>query len=718
MKDYKFKVLFTKQNNYYFLYILLLYVLTIYYIFQWPIVAYDNDLWYHLNSGRYILEHKAIPKDSFFSFISPPREWVDYFWLFQVLVYKVYSFFDYHGLVFLRAILFLTVVSIILSFFFKGQQNNKPYLYITIIFSLYFLLFLQRYVFVRPHMFTYLFIALFLYILELKPKKVFYLPALAILWTNLHGIIYPIMLLIVLAYLVEFFISHIKDKTHIQKNELFYIIPLILSIAAVYLTPHGSNLTWVPLIPTGFASLYIRELQYITMDDLFSFQIKTLVISDQTIFNLLFIVACLAVITVLFRRNGRISHFLMFAGGIVLLTKGYRFRFEFALLVMPVLKDFWQSVFLVNLSKKIKEPVKIFFIIMIMIIPLVYVKSIFTNLPKFPFSHRNLPHGITVFLQKVNTGGNVLNHPNNGGYLQWMLYPRYKIFMDMEVPFLFTNEDFYTVQNVYSNKVFLERVIFQYSPSFITVSIKNHSFKELISDFPQYRIVFFDDHEVLYANSEHYPSIVSTHELKRLDPFRLAQSSVSSIKALSNVDPIREELLKIIAVYPDNGIANQCLAILYNKEGKYEKATAHSDNIIVNYPESPTGYTLKGDSFKGLEMYDRALENYKQALKRQDVAEIRREIGMIYFRQNKYSDAYHTLVKAMDIYAPGTTHQDLYYLIVSALESGKIKEAGILFRYAYQSVPPGDKEWYEKYQELQTKIQEPGARSQNEKDVR
>jgi hypothetical protein len=66
----------------------------------------------------------------------------------------------------------------------------------------------------------------------------------------------------------------------------------------------------------------------------------------------------------------------------------------------------------------------------------------------------------------------------------------------------------------------------------------------------------------------------------------------------------------------------------------------------------------------------------------------------------------------MDIYSPGTTYQDLYYLIVSALESGRIREAEILFRYAYQSVPPGDKEWYEKYQELQTKIQEPGARIQ------
>jgi tetratricopeptide (TPR) repeat protein len=700
------------QKNLYLCYLLFLFLSTAYYLFQWPIYAGDTDLWYHLNSGRYIIENRSIPKDSFFSFISPPREWVDYFWLFQVLVYKIYSFSQYYGLVFLRFFVFLAIISIIISFFLKGYEGDKPLLYITVVFSLYVLLLLPRYHLIRPHMFTYLFIVIFLYVLEIKPKMVILLPILAAIWSNVHGITYPVMLLITLSYLVEFFYNRIKTKTHITKSDLPFLIPLVLCIMAVYCTPHGSKLTWIPFVPTGFASLYIQELQQLTAEDLFSFHIVKWSPTHLTVFNLLFIIAVLSFVTVIYRRKARLSHVLMFVGGAVLLTKGSRFRFEFIMLSIPVVRYALIAVSSSFTKKVVLKPVSFLLICMVLLLPVLCIKDIFKNVPRFPVSFRNLPHGIASFLNKVDAKGSVLNHPNNGGYLQWMLYPRYKIFMDMEVPFLFTNEDMYIAVNMFRSRMFLNKVIAQYNPSFITVSIKNNLFKELISDFPQYRIVFFDDHEVLYANSEHYPSIVSTYELKRFDPFRLAQSSISSIKALTNVDPIREELLKIIAVYPDNGIANQCLAILYNKEGKYEKAIAHSDNIIVNYPESPTGYTLKGDSFKGLEMYDRALENYKQALKRQDVAEIHREIGMIYFRQNKYSDAYHTLVKAMDIYSPGTTYQDLYYLIVSALESGRIREAEILFRYAYQSVPPGDKEWYEKYQELQTKIQEPGARIQ------
>jgi len=232
-------------KNYYYFYILFLFCLTAYYLIQWPIFAGDTDLWYHLNSGRYIIENKSIPNDSYFSFISPPREWVDYFWLFQVFVYSIYYFFQYYGLVLLRFLLFLAIISMIISFFLKEykEKEKKPLFYITVIFFLYLLLLLPRYQFIRPHTVTYLFIIIFLYILEIKPGKTFLLPICAVIWTNTHGIAYPVMLLIVLSYIIGFFINRIKTKTHITKNDLSFLISLIMCIVAGYCTPHGSKLT-------------------------------------------------------------------------------------------------------------------------------------------------------------------------------------------------------------------------------------------------------------------------------------------------------------------------------------------------------------------------------------------------------------------------------------------------------------------------------------------
>ena len=78
-------------ENFFSLYILLLILVGAYYLVRWPIVFLDADLWYHMNGGRYIAEHWRIPTESFFSFLSPPRAYVDYYWLFQVLVYSIYK---------------------------------------------------------------------------------------------------------------------------------------------------------------------------------------------------------------------------------------------------------------------------------------------------------------------------------------------------------------------------------------------------------------------------------------------------------------------------------------------------------------------------------------------------------------------------------------------------------------------------------------------------
>ena len=62
-----------------------------YHLANWPIAGTDTDLWYHLNGGRYFYETGSVARTSFFSFIEPQRLWVNYYWLFQVVVYQVFS---------------------------------------------------------------------------------------------------------------------------------------------------------------------------------------------------------------------------------------------------------------------------------------------------------------------------------------------------------------------------------------------------------------------------------------------------------------------------------------------------------------------------------------------------------------------------------------------------------------------------------------------------
>ena len=130
-------------------------------------------------------------------------------------------------------------------------------------------------------------------------------------------------------------------------------------------------------------------------------------------------------------------------------------------------------------------------------------------------SSANLPAGVAAFLNRVDRGGKVLNDPNTGGYLQWMLYPKYKIFMDMEVPFLFTDEDMVTAVTMFGDRQVLSGVLARYEPDFITVRNNDRGFKRVMEEaFPHYTIVFFDDHEVLYVDSRKHPDLAREFELR------------------------------------------------------------------------------------------------------------------------------------------------------------------------------------------------------------
>ncbi len=700
--------MFFKENknwlfsNYCIIYIIFLISYVLFYLFQWPIYAGDTDLWYHLNGGRYILEHNSIPRDSsFFSFIEPPREWVDYYWLFQLLVYKIYTFSGYYGLVFLRALIFIAIMLLIYLILNKNLKD-KPTIYRAITFSLFVLFLIPRFHLIRPHMFTYLFIVLFIYILELKPRYTFFLPVVSILWVNLHGIVYPVMILIILAYLIDFFLNKIKEKKHIENRELLFLIPLIVSIGSVFLTPHRTDLTWVPFIPTEFASLYIFEIAKIKIEELFSFQVIKMTMPFGTIFNIIFFSSCIAIIIKIFNKKGKnISHFILFVAGIILLSKANRFRYEYALFSLPILKDFIQLLEINNLREKFLKPVFAILTTLFIVSSFLTVKETFAYMPKkYPFSQRNLPEGICTFLNRIDAHGKVFNHPNYGGYLQWVLYPKYKIFMDMEIPFLFLNEDIFTANNAFTSETGLNYIIGKYRPQFIIAPSGNSQFKTLIKKYPDYTAVFFDETGILYVDKVSFPIIAKEYELKEIDPYNLYQINIDKIITEKKDENILTEVLKMHNIYPDCILTNQILALIYNKRQEFEQSLKYVEKIIRSYPELPIGYKLKGDALQGLQKFDEALISYENALNRTiNKVEIYREIGNTYMKKKAFKKAYKTFKLITDPFTQ-KDYKFFYDVCMAAMLSGNVKDAKILFNYAYSLVPQEDKKWQEKYLKL------------------
>ena len=162
------------------------------------IKLWDYDFWWHIATGRYIVETKTIPDKDPFSFvnnleenknINPAREKVvlKSYWLSQVLFYKIYDVFNDKGMIILRSLILFSTVFLIFCWF----RRNKVSFYI--IYPLVFIVFCQtmRHAGERPVLFTILFSVLIFFILDdfkqRKSKLLFLLIPLMLLWANMHG---------------------------------------------------------------------------------------------------------------------------------------------------------------------------------------------------------------------------------------------------------------------------------------------------------------------------------------------------------------------------------------------------------------------------------------------------------------------------------------------------------------------------------------------------
>ena len=451
----------------------------IYYLMTWPIMAYDTDLWYHLSGGRYFWQNGIIAGDAFFSFITPPRSWYNYYWLFQVIVYKVFQWAGYHGLIALRCLLYLLTALFISFFFVRRDDTRITQLCGVALFLCYPIAITMREQLVRPHLFSYLFIVVFLFILEFKRDKIWLLPLLGIFWCNIHGIEYPVMMLIILAYLAEMYYMDWRGTHKSSHDSKKFKWILICTTYTVFFTPHVFELIKTPF-DTSYGNalyqhLYVDELRPIKWETLFVYSMFPFSNLIPTILNALVVIAFTCTAICLFKNQLRISHGIIFLVSIVLLLKHNRFVYEFTLLAIPMIRH---ALFLLvkpsqNKQSFLLRTSPILMVFMAIIIPGLTYSSHFKNRPEYPLSQWNLPTGIATFLNEVNANGSVMNDPNTGGYLQWALAKNYRIYMDLQMS-LFSDLDYACVNNAWSDENAFRSFIQTYDPAFSDGFLESH----------------------------------------------------------------------------------------------------------------------------------------------------------------------------------------------------------------------------------------------------
>lgn len=683
-------------------FIVIFFTIQIGYFITWPIVGYDTDLWYHLSGGRYLWQNGVIARDAFFSYIVPEKSWYNYYWMFQAIIYKIFQGMGYHGLIALRCVLYFLTALFICLFLVHRRNNRTELLFGLSLFIGCTIAIIHRELLVRPHLFSYLFIVIFLFILECKRDKIWLLPLLGILWSNIHGIEYPVMFLIVFAYLAEIYWRQFRKMPIggvVGKKEKWLLISVFYTI---FITPGVIELVQTPFSVSfenaAYQYLYVAELFPIPFRNFFVFAPVTTKGLISSLQNAIVLLTVASFLMGLWKRNLKISHAILFFGSLLLLAKHARFTYEFTLLSLPLLSHGTSL-----LAGKIQFPrrfVDLALPLVVVLFPFLIFSSTFGNRPTYPFSQSNLPTGVARFLNRHADGGRILNEPNTGGYLPWALNPKFKIYMDMQMT-IFSDTDFATVQNVFADANVFKAFINSHEPSFISVSLNRSYFKKVVANDPRFVPVFFDDTELLYVNKSHFRDLAAKFELKAIDPFHFKEIKYADLKP-DMLSRIFDEAVKMREQDPKNCSANHILSSISLVRRQYDQALIYADEIVRYFPELSYGHALKAEALFGKERYVEAAHLHQGVLDEAQMTPPDKEylnLYATYVKLKEYKKAYKLLSKYVNPFSLNADYKEIYQLGISAASVGKIREAVTFLKIAKMKAPPEDKEYVNKINE-------------------
>ena len=147
----------------------------------------DPDIWWHIRTGEWIVQHHQIPRVDPFSAPTLGRPWVDYSWIFDVGSYWVIAHFDLISIIWFETLMRLAATAVLFSLLRSLMPGFWKAAALTGVAMLG-----MAWVFPpRPGAISVVLFVLELYLIlsaqrRSDPRLLWFLPALFALWANIH----------------------------------------------------------------------------------------------------------------------------------------------------------------------------------------------------------------------------------------------------------------------------------------------------------------------------------------------------------------------------------------------------------------------------------------------------------------------------------------------------------------------------------------------------
>jgi hypothetical protein len=204
--------------------------------------ANDPDIWWHLRTGQWILQHHAVPHTDPFSTFGTGKPWAAYSWLFELIVLQLFQHLGLVGIVIYSTTMVLAITVALHHLIKRLQPDFSLGVLLTLVASLS----IARLYTPRPWHFTILFFVLVLDIVMYarrtgRTRELAWLPVIFALWANLHIQFVDGLAVLGLAA-VESVAASWWHGTRTRLHGAWMVGALFASVLATLLNPYGWGL--------------------------------------------------------------------------------------------------------------------------------------------------------------------------------------------------------------------------------------------------------------------------------------------------------------------------------------------------------------------------------------------------------------------------------------------------------------------------------------------
>ncbi len=587
-----------------------------------------------------------------FSYTEPEQAFYNHHWFSGVIFYLLFGVLGWKGMIIFKVVILLLSFSIL---FFAVLKKSS--FWAVACSSVPMLIIMAERTALRPEIFSYLFISIYIYVLfsfEDNPRtnKIFWLVPLQLLWVNMH-VLFSIGIMLVAGFLFEKIIRNYHDlknsfKKTISSNIVLrkLIIVFISLILASTMNPRGIDGIFYrynagfPIVVSEFQTLseYQRNMA--------PWASITIVAFKASVFLLI-----LSFIFLFYRRRKSLGKdtipiFLILSSlaGIFIGFRILRGITLFALIFLIVFPVNMNELFYLIKDRYVSQRewfryalICLFFAVLL---PL-FIPSVRNRISSYTEQGIGLERQSTEsakFFIDNNLHGPIFNDTDVGSYLIFYLYPKEKVFSDNRFG------DAYSVEfakNIYFPMLENEDAWLEYSGryEFSTIFLYQYGGAGGVRDFiwrrlndPAWVLVYVDRFNVIFVrNLPENKDLINKYAITRDNaPERLKKyidseeyldivTAADTLNLLGQNELASQLFLKVVYRWPEKGHIWLVMGEWELSKDQYRShllALMYIEKAISLGHKTSEAYTYLGIAYNKLGQKDKAVQALEEAIKK------------------------------------------------------------------------------------------------------